>query len=297
MEKACVLFPSFCLDAGMEIENGETFRTWVNELEKVSNLSIITFKDFIDALKSRHDFFDEMGCKASDHGIHKPYAENFSMGQVSDIFDQVMRKELVSESEACIFKSAFLYYCGIMNYEKNWVMQYHIGPIRNNNSRMKAKLGMNAGFDSIGDVSMAKSLAKMLNRLDAENMLPKTILYNINPRDNELFSSMAGNFPSESIPGKVQHGPSWWFLDQKNGIEQHIESISNIGILYEFVGMTTDSRSFLSFQRHDYFRRILCNILGKEMEEGLIPSDPELMASYIERICYSNAKNFFGFSI
>tara|TARA_R110000868_G_scaffold304437_16_gene565243 strand:+ start:13095 stop:14507 length:1413 start_codon:yes stop_codon:yes gene_type:complete len=294
---ACKVVPTFRPDAGMQVENGKAFRAWVKKLEEASGISIISFKDFLKALEKRHIYFDELGCRASDHGIEKPYAESFSEYQVSNIFDRLMKKEILNEGDSEVFKSAFLYFCGIMNHSRNWVMQFHIGPIRNNNSRMLKKIGSDSGFDSIGDALVGKSLSKMLNRLDSENKLPKTILYNINPRDNEMFSTMAGNFQDGSIAGKVQHGPSWWFLDQKNGIEQQIESLSNMGVLYNFVGMTTDSRSFLSYSRHEYFRRILCNILGSEVEDGLLPNDLALIANYIHKICYSNAKNYFQFEV
>lgn len=289
------MVPTFRPDAGMEIEKGESFRTWVAKLESVSGISITSFHDFLEALENRHSYFHSLGCRASDHGIEMPYAASFTDSQITSIFDQVMKKESISENDSYLFKSAFLYHCGLMNHAKGWVMQFHIGPIRNTNSRMFSTLGANSGFDSIGDAQIGKSLAEMLNALDSEDKLPKTVLYNSNPRDNALFSAMAGNFQDGITPGKVQHGPPWWFLDQKNGIEEQIESLSNIGVLYEFIGMTTDSRSFLSFPRHDYFRRILCNILGTELKLGLIPNEPELIASYIERICYSNAKAYFQF--
>lgn len=287
--------PTFRPDKGMEIGNVDEFLDWVHKLEVVTNTSINTFQDFLKALQNRHDFFGELGCKASDHGLEKPYSEPFTENQIIDIFDRAMQRKSISKTDIEVFKSAFIYYCGVMNAQKGWVMQLHIGPIRNNNSRMFKKLGRDAGFDSIGDEAIAKPLSKMLDRLDSENNLPKTILFNINPRDNELFSTMIGNFQDGSVAAKVQHGPPWWFLDQKDGIEKQLNSLSNMGILYEFVGMTTDSRSFLSYPRHDYFRRILCNMMGNEMEEGLIPDDYELVADYVERICYKNANNYFNF--
>ncbi len=289
--------PTFRPDNGMMIEQGEAFGEWVKKLEKASDTDISTFQDFLGALKQRHDAFHELGCRASDHGIERPHAESFSESQVSGIFDKVIRKQVLDNRDVEVFKSAFLYYCGVMDAEKDWVMQLHIGPIRNNNSRMMKSIGKDAGFDSIGDGPVAKSLSKLLNRLDSSDNLPKTILYNSNPRDNELFSTMIGNFQDGSVPGKVQHGPPWWFLDQKDGIERQIESLSNMGILYEFIGMTTDSRSFLSYPRHDYFRRILCNILGTEVEQGLLPADMDLLNRYITKICFVNANSFFGFEV
>lgn len=289
--------PTFRPDNGMLVENGEAFGKWVKKLEASSDTEISTFQDFLGALKQRHDAFHELGCRASDHGIDHPHSESFSESQVSVIFDKVMRKQILDTRDVEIFKSAFLYFCGVMDAEKDWVMQLHIGALRNNNSRMKNKIGSDVGFDSIGDEPIAKSLAKLLNRLDSGNNLPKTILYNSNPRDNELFSTMVGNFHDGSVPGKLQHGPPWWFLDQKNGIEQQIESFSNMSILFEFIGMTTDSRSFLSYSRHDYFRRILCSILGTEVEQGLLPDDLDLLNSYIKKISFTNANTFFGFDV
>lgn len=291
------MVPTFRPDRGMEIENGEAFRAWVEKLETASGISISTFDDFIEALDKRHAFFHELGGRASDHGIDEPYADSFSKSQVSSIFDNAMRGRIVEEKDARIFKSAFLYYCGLMNHSRGWVMQFHIGALRNNSSRMMKELGRDTGFDSIGDYEIARPLAKMLNRLDSEAKLPKTILFNSNPKDNELFSTMLGNFQDGSFPGKLQHGPPWWFLDQKEGIEAQIVSLSNMGVLGEFIGMTTDSRSFLSYPRHDYFRRVLCNMLGDDMEKGIVPEDMDLVGGLVKKICFSNAGNFFGFEI
>lgn len=291
------MVPTFRPDRGMEIENGEAFRTWVKKLESVSEISITTFDDFIEALDKRHAFFHELGGRASDHGIDEPYADSFSKSQVSSIFDNAMRGRIVEEKDARIFKSAFLYYCGLMNHSRGWVMQFHIGALRNNSSRMMKELGRDTGFDSIGDYEIARPLAKMLNRLDSEAKLPKTILFNSNPRDNELFSTMLGNFQDGSFPGKLQHGPPWWFLDQKEGIEAQIISLSNMGVLGEFIGMTTDSRSFLSYPRHDYFRRVLCNMLGEDMEKGIVPEDMDMVGGLVKKICFSNAGSFFGFDV
>lgn len=290
-----VMVPTFRPDRGMEIGNGDQFRLWVENLEKASDISIITFQDFLDALKQRHDQFDELGCKASDHGAEEPYGDPFTDQELEHIFSTVMSGNAISEKQIRIFKSAFLYFCGLMDHEKEWVYQLHVGALRNNNSRMREKLGPDTGFDSIGDFEMARPLAQMLDRLDQKHKLPRVVLYNNNPRDNELFGTMTGNFQDGTIPGKIQHGPPWWFLDQKDGIENHIESLSNMGILSEFIGMTTDSRSFLSYSRHDYFRRILCNIFGNDMENGLVPDDIELIANVVEKICYQNANTFFRF--
>lgn len=289
------MVPTFRPDQGMQIENPEEFQTWVAKLEKASDQSISTFQDFIDALKLRHDKFDELGCHASDHGVEEPYSESFTDQQIETIFSKVMSGNSATHDEVRVFKSAFLYYCGLMDHEKEWVFQLHVGALRNNNSRMMNELGPNTGFDSIGDFEIARPLSRLLDRLDADDHLPRVVLYNNNPRDNELFVTMAGNFQDGSIAGKLQHGPPWWFLDQKDGIEKQIESLSNMGILSEFIGMTTDSRSFLSYPRHDYFRRVLCNVLGEDLKKGLIPHDMDLIGSIVENICYQNANGFFRF--
>jgi len=289
------MVPTFRPDKGMKIRDRDAFQEWLEELGKKSDLEIRSFSDLLDALQKRHDDFHELGCRASDHGVEVPYSDPFTLNEVERTFKKAIEDKHITETEERAYKSAFLYYCGLMNAEKGWVYQLHIGSIRNNNTRLYKKLGPDSGFDSIGDSEMARPLARLLDRLDAENKLPKTVLYNINPRDNELMASMAGNFQDGTIAGKVQHGPPWWFLDQKSGIEQQIESLSNMGILSEFIGMTTDSRSFLSFSRHDYFRRILCNIIGTDAEQGLIPNDIKMMKELIEQICYDNAKRYFDY--
>lgn len=292
-----IMVPTFRPDRGMEIENGDEFRAWVKKLEAAADKNITGYQQFMDAIKNRHDFFDSLGCKASDHGIEEPYAEPFTDQQLKQIFDDIMSKKTPSELDVRRFKSAFLYQCGLMDHEKDWAFQLHIGSLRNNNTRKMRELGRDTGFDSIGDFEIARPLSNLLDRLDVENRLPRVILYNNNPRDNELFATMIGNFQDGSIPGKLQYGPPWWFLDQIDGIEKQVEALSNMGLLSEFIGMTTDSRSFLSFPRHDYFRRIVCNILGSDMERGLIPDDQELVSKVVEDICYNNAEKYFRFEI
>lgn len=292
-----IMVPTFRIDRAIEIENGDEFRSWVEKLEKATDMAISSFNDFLEAFGKRHSAFHELGCRASDLGLEEPYARDFSEKRLTEIFDKVMKGGVLAEEEVLEFKSAMIHHLGVLNNEKGWVMQLHIGAIRNNNSRMMRILGRDTGFDSIGDFTIAKPLAKLLNRLDTQNQLPKTVLFNLNPRDNELFATMIGNFQDGSVPGKLQHGPPWWFLDQKHGIEQQIESLSNMGILSEFIGMTTDSRSFLSYPRHEYFRRILCNILGNDIENGLIPDDMELAGGLVIKICYENPKNYFCFEI
>ncbi|TVQ65571.1 MAG: glucuronate isomerase [Balneolaceae bacterium] len=290
------MVPTFRPDTGMNIEKGDAFIEWVSKLEKVSGVEIRSLNSFWEALQQRHDAFHELGCRASDHGIEEPYSAPYSDQQVEKTFDKARSGKKLTRKESARFKSAFLYRCGVMNHQKGWVLQLHIGAQRNNNSRMLAKLGPDAGFDSMGDGEIARPLARLLDRLDRDNILPKTVLYNIHPGDNELIGTMIGNFQDGTTPGKLQHGPPWWFLDQKDGIEKQIESLSNMGILSRFIGMTTDSRSFLSFSRHHYFRRILCNLLGRDMDRGVLPDEPELISDLVESICYGNAKGYFLYS-
>ncbi|MAO64082.1 MAG: glucuronate isomerase [Balneola sp.] len=296
-EDAFIVVPTFRPDRGMEIENGEEWQNWVQKLAEVSGVDISSYEGFLAALKQRHDFFDEMGCRASDHGTDKPYADDFTAKEIEAIFQKGWSGKDVTEAEVNKFKSAFLYHCGVMDAEKGWVYQFHVGAIRNNNTRKLRELGRDTGYDSIGDFDMAESLSKMLNRLDTEDNLPRVILYNSNPRDNELFSTMIGNFQDGTVAGKLQHGPPWWFLDQKEGIEEHITSLSNMGVLSELIGMTTDSRSFLSFPRHEYYRRVLCNVLGDDIEKGILPNEMDLVGGMVKEISFGNAKRFFGFNI
>ena len=291
------MVPTFRPDRGMDVGNSDAFQKWVAKLGEVAEMEITNFDDFLEALDKRHAFFHELGARASDHGLDELSFEPFTNTKVSSIFKKVMSGQVLDEHQIKVFKSAFLYHCGVMDYSRGWVFQMHIGPIRNNNSRMMRQLGRDAGFDSIGDYEIARPLSRTLDSLDNEGKLPKTILYNSNPRDNEMFATMIGNFQDGSVAGKMQYGPSWWFLDQKEGIEAQILALSNMGILSEFIGMTTDSRSFLSYPRHDYFRRILCNMLGTDVEAGLLPEDIQLLGDLVKKISYTNARSYFGFEI
>ena len=296
MDTGFSMVPTFRPDSGMNIENGTMFTRWVKKLEYVSGIRIRNFNGFIDALKSRHDYFHSMGCRASDHGLYEPNSDTFTEKSINKIFKKALRGSIISHMEALSFKSAFLYYCGLMNHEKGWVFQLHIGALRNSNTRMLKKIGPNTGHDCIADVEMSRPLVRLLDRLDSDNRLPRTVLYNLNPRDNELFSGIVGSFQDGIIAGKMQHGPPWWFLDQKDGIEKQIESLSSMGVLSEFIGMTTDSRSILSFSRHEYFRRIFCNIIGNDVDKGLIPGDFGLLSKLVEKVCYTNARDYFRYA-
>jgi glucuronate isomerase len=290
------VLPAFRPDRGMMVENFGLFNLWFKKLQEVTDIHIKDFRTYIDALRKRHDYFQTNGCRLSDHGLETLYAEDYSPEEIEKIFSRVLLNKELKKEEILKFNSAMLYEFAIMDYEKNWTQQFHIGAFRNTNTRMYRALGPDTGFDSIGDFETARPLAKFLNRLDFNNQLAKTIIYNLNPSDNELIATMVGNFQGGSVPGKIQFGSGWWFLDQKDGIEKQLNTLSNMGLLSRFVGMLTDSRSLLSYPRHDYFRRVLCNIIGKDVEGGLIPNSEDLIVRMIENICYYNAKNYFGFS-
>lgn len=289
------ILPAFRPDKAIAVENVDTFLFYIQKLETASGVEIKDFESLITAIRTRHDFFHSHGCRVSDHGLETTYAEDYTESEIKSIFKKLRKKKNLNAIEILKFKSAMLYEFGVMNCERGWVQQLHLGALRNNNSRMMRTIGPETGFDSIGDFEIARTLSKYLDKLDTENKLAKTIIYNLNPRDNELIATMIGNFQDGSVPGKLQYGAGWWFLDQLDGMRKQIEALSNLGILSQFVGMLTDSRSFLSYPRHEYFRRLLCNILGSEIEKGLIPNDIKLIGSIVEDISYNNAKRYFGF--
>jgi len=262
-------------------------------LEEITSTSIDSYDSYYAALQQRHDFFASMGCIAADHGLEQVYAEDFTYKEIQEIFLMLRSGMSLNMIEQLKFKSALLLELAKMNFAKGWVQQYHMGAIRNNNSRMMLQLGADTGWDSIGNSISAKALSKFLDTLDADNMLAKTILYNLNPADNAMMATMIGNFNDGSVPGKIQWGSAWWFLDQKDGITNQLNTLSDMGLLSRFVGMLTDSRSFLSYPRHEYFRRILCNLFGEEIENGELPNDIDWIGKVIQDICYYNAKNYF----
>ncbi len=286
--------PAFRPDAAMNVDDASGFNNYISKLESASNIDVHNFPLFLHALKSRHDFFAENGCSVSDHGLEEIYAEDYTDADISNAFDKIRSGQELSMEENLKFKSAMLVQFAEWDHEKNWVQQYHLGAIRNNNSRMYNSLGADTGWDSIGSFFHAKSLSKFLNRLDTNNKLTKTIIYNLNPADNELMATMIGNFNDGSVEGKIQWGSAWWFLDQKDGMTKQINALSNMGLLSKFVGMLTDSRSFLSYPRHEYFRRILCNLFGEEIENGELPSDIEWTGKIIQDICFNNAQKYFN---
>lgn len=286
------VLPGFRPDKAIAIGSAETFNAYLDKLEAASNISISGFQDYVAALKQRHDFFAAAGCVVADHGLEEMVAEEWTPADLDRIFSQVRAGKQADPADVKKFQSAMLVKLAEWHWEKGWTQQFHIGAIRNNNSRMMASLGADTGWDSIGDGRHAKPLSRFLDSLDKKNKLAKTILYNLNPSDNAVFATMAGNFNDGTQAGKVQWGAAWWFLDQKDGIRQHLDTLSNTGLLSRFVGMLTDSRSFLSFPRHEYFRRILCNTLGEEMEKGELPNDIPFIGQMVQDICYNNTRDF-----
>ncbi|HTY59741.1 MAG TPA: glucuronate isomerase [Bacteroidota bacterium] len=289
------VLPTFRPDRALAVDRPESFVTFCRELSAASGIAIGSYEEFIAALRSRHDYFHEHGCRLSDHGLETVYAGEFSPAGLESAFRRLLGGERLDGAAALELRSALLQGLAVMDWEKGWVQQFHIGALRNANSRMMRTLGPDTGFDSIGDAEVARPLARFLDSLDRENRLARTVLFNLNPRDNEVFATMAGNFQDGSVPGKIQLGPAWWFLDQANGMTRQMQALSDMGILSRFIGMVTDSRSFLSYPRHEYFRRLLCALLGEDMAGGLIPADMELVGSMVRDICYNNAKRYFRF--
>ncbi|MCU0443850.1 MAG: glucuronate isomerase [Microscillaceae bacterium] len=288
------MFPTFRPDKAMSPENLAHYNVYLDQLSEVSGIEINSWDTFLLAMQKRHDFFASKGCRLSDHGLETMYAIAYTETEIKNIFQRIRNKQVVDNQEIIKFKSACLYEFAKMDFEKAWVQQFHLGAIRNTNSRLLHKLGADAGVDSIGDFSMAQSLAAFFDRLEKEEKLTKTIIYNLNPADNEVFATMIGNYQDGKIIGKMQFGSGWWFLDQKDGMEKQINALSNMGLLSRFVGMLTDSRSFLSFSRHEYFRRILCNLFGNDIENGELPHDIAWVGKIIQDICYYNAERYFN---
>lgn len=287
--------PAFRPDKAMNADEPEMLNAYIAKLEALVEREIHSYDDYLAALKQRHDFFADNGCSVSDHGLEQIYAEDYTENEIRVIFKKVRRRQLLSNTEKLQFKSALLFEFALWDHEKGWVQQYHLGALRNNNSRLLRQLGPDTGWDSIGDFSQARSCSKFLNRLDQNDQLTKTIIYNLNPADNELMATMIGNFNDGSVAGKVQWGSGWWFLDQKDGMIDQMNTLSNMGLLSRFVGMLTDSRSFLSFPRHEYFRRILCNLFGQDVENGELPNDLGWIGKVVQDICYNNAHDYFNF--
>ncbi|MHB8524901.1 MAG: glucuronate isomerase [Candidatus Acidiferrales bacterium] len=291
------VFPAFRPDRAFETDNTADFNKWTDSLAASANVEIRRLADFLDALRKRHDAFHQHGCRLSDHGLETCYAEDCKDREAEAIFAKLLDGKRISAVEKTKFCSFLMMFFARLDAEKGWTKQLHLGALRNTNTRMLAALGRDSGFDSIGDWPQARALAGYLDRLERENVLPKLILYNLNPAENYVFAAMTANFQGGSCAGKIQFGSAWWFLDQKEGMELQLNALSNCGLLSRFVGMITDSRSFLSFPRHEYFRRILCNLLGDEVEKGLLPKDEKLLGSMIRGICFENAREFLGLPV
>jgi len=288
------MLPAFRPDKAMSPDDVAIFNAYIKKLEEVSNITVNSYNDYLAALKTRHDFFASNGCMLADHGVEEMYADEFEVSEINTIFNELRIGKQPDKIQCRKIKSALLQVFAEWNCEKGWVQQFHMGPIRNNNTRMIRALGPDTGWDSIGGTLHPKSVARFLDNLDKNNQLAKTILYSVNPSDNEMLATMIGNFNDGAMAGKIQSGAAWWFNDQKDGIIRHLNALSNMGLLSRFVGMLTDSRSFLSFPRHEYFRRILCDVLGTEMEKGELPNDEKWIGQLVKDICYFNAKNYFN---
>lgn len=291
------LYPTWRPDRALAVENPVEYNAWLGKLAEVSVTDITSLKTLLDALAKRHVFFHEMGCRLSDHGLDVMFSNDTTYDEADRAFQKVRGGTKLGGEEAVGLKSVLLHEFALMDHEKGWVQQFHLGALRNNNARLLGRLGPDTGFDSIGDDAQARPLARFLDRLDSSDQLAKTILYNLNPRDNELMATMIGNFQDGSVAGKMQYGSAWWFLDQLEGMERQMNALSNMGLLYCFVGMLTDSRSFLSYSRHQYFRRLLCNMLGNDVQRGLVPDDRRLLGELVKRVCFDNARDYFELAL
>lgn len=288
------VLPTFRPDQAMAVEDPQVYNQYIDRLAEAANQEIKSYDDLLDALQKRHNFFAEMGCRLSDHGIEAFEAEPHTLDEIKAIFSKVRQGKAPETPEARKFRSALLYEICKMNHARGWAQQFHVGAQRSNNTRYYKLTGKDTGFDAIGNGLESKPMARFFDWLDQEEKLTKTIVYNLNPGDNAMVASLLGAFNDSTVPGKMQFGSAWWFLDQKDGMEEQMNTLSRIGLISRFVGMLTDSRSFLSFSRHEYFRRILCNLFGRDMQNGEIPNDEAWVGSIIQDICYNNAKEYFG---
>jgi glucuronate isomerase len=291
------MYPTFRPDKALQVHEPEKFNAWVDRLEQASNIHINSLSAFRDTLKQRHDAFHAEGGRMSDHGLPRCYANPCSERKAAEIFDKVRSGKPALGEEHDQFAPFMMLFFGRLDVEKGWTKQLRLGALRSVNSRKTSELGPDTGFDCMGDWPQAEGLCAYLDLLESENALPRMILYNVNPADNYVFATAAGSFESGDMPGKILYGSAWWFLDQKDGIERQLDALSNTGLLSRFVGMVTDSRSFMSFPRHEYFRRVLCNLLGTEMENGELPNDLDLIGGMVRNICFENARRFLGLEV
>ncbi len=289
------VIPAWRPDQLLNIDDPIWFNEYMGLLSKVSGIDVKSYANLLDAIDIRHQYFHDAGCRLSDHGLEVFYAESYTLSELETIYKKAASGMKPTETEVLKFRSAILYELAVMDFNRGWTQQFHVGALRNNNTRNLKAYGPDGGFDSIGDYRYAVPMSRFLDKLDLEGKLTKTILYNLNPADNEIMATMLGNFQDGSFPGKIQWGSGWWFLDQKDGIEKQLNALSNLGLVSRFIGMLTDSRSLLSYPRHEYFRRILCNLIGNDVENGELPNDRAWLGKLTEDICYYNAKNYFKF--
>ena len=296
-DPACpvAIYPAFRPDRALAVDDPQTFQRYMQRLGVSASVEIRDFSSLLQALRARHGYFHEHGCRLSDHGLETIYAEEYVERDVARTLEKLLKGESPALTDRLKLKSALLYELAVMDWEQGWTQQFHLGAARNINSRMMHALGPDTGYDAIGDFEIGRPLARFLDRLESNQQLAKTILYNLNPRDNEMIASVIGSFQDGSVPGKIQFGSAWWFLDQLDGMEKQLMALSTIGVLSQFVGMLTDSRSFLSYPRHEYFRRLLCRILGREMQSGLLPDDIASVGAMVRDISYFNAQRYFAF--
>lgn len=291
------VFTAFLADKTFLFNKTADLNQWIDQLSQTADMEITGFRSYIEAVQKRHRYFHENGCRISDRGISVIYAEDYTDGEIETIFKKIRSSKDLSEQETLKFRSAMMYEIALMDHEAGWIQMFHLGVIRNNSTRMIRSFGVDAGCDSMCDFPLMYSLSRFLDRLDKDGKLPKTIIFNLNPSINEPLITMLGNFQDGSVPGKMQYGAPWWFLDQKEGIKRHMTALSSLGLLRRFIGMLTDSRSFLSFARHEYFRRELCNFLGNQVEKGLLPKEMDLLGQTVKDICYNNATAYFPFEV
>jgi glucuronate isomerase len=291
------VYPTWRPDRALMVEDVAAWSAWLGRLEEAAGVSVGTWDALLAALEARHAFFHERGCRSSDHGLQRLEPEPLTDAGAAALFARLRAAKALEPDEAHAFRSTLLHRLALLDHARGWVQQFHLGAMRNNNTRMRKRLGPDTGFDSIGDLEQGRPLGRFLDRLDETDQLAKTILYNLNPADNEVFATMVGNFQDGSVPGKMQWGPAWWFLDQLDGMEAQMRTLANMGLLSRFVGMTTDSRSFLSYSRHEYFRRLLCDILGAEVRRGRLPDDRDALGRLVADVSFFNARDYFGFAL